>query len=203
MSESHGRSTTAEVDTPTASTDQLFEFAGSIALKEFPRLHGKAGITWGDFDDVQQQVLLRLAQRLPLKVRDGNWRAAVWQIVKQSFATEVRNRLAKKRNPYSVQSLNERVGPGGEVELGDLIGQARDRHETQSRDPFDIVDLGLDVEEFMKELSTDQRQLCEALQLDSVSELSRLLQRPRSTVNDEIRKLRRVFEDRRLQDYLL
>ena len=113
----------------------------------------------------------------------------------QCVASLMRDRFRLKRDARRARSLNKKIGRADGAELGDTLCC---RHGNDQK----IADLGMDIDETIAQLTRDQKQLCEVLGVTSVSELARRFEMPRTTLSDRVGKVRHVFEDRGMRDYL-
>jgi RNA polymerase sigma factor (sigma-70 family) len=186
------------------SAESLCELARPLIQAKARKLVGKAGITHSDREDIEQEAYLRLVQRLrsgpPISCHPM---VVILRVIDQSIANQLRDRTAKKRDPLSVRSLYGSPNDSkSRDELGDRVSNLDADRRRECRSQFEMADLGLDLEEVIAELSRDQQELCEALGIESVSELARRLETPRTTLNDKVRTVRRALEDRGLEDYL-
>lgn len=183
------------------SAEQLCDLARPLIQAKARRLAGRAGITPSDQDDIEQEIYLRIVQRVragyPMECHPL---AAIVCIVDQSIANQLRDRTAQKRDPGRVQKLHA----DADVDLGAQFSQLDldVQRQRSTRDPTERADLGIDLAEVLDELTQDQRELCEALGIESFAELARRLKRPRTTLQDIVRKVRRQFEDAGLKAYV-
>ena len=184
----------------------LCDLARPLIRHKIRRLEGMVGITQSDLEDVEHNVYVRLLERLEQlapRISDLNIRIAT--IVKQSISNELRYRRARKRDCNRVVSLNAHVmGVEGPVELGETVTQREldARLGRCSRSAEELVEMGMDIETVLEEMSQDLQDLAEALGVDSVSEIARRLGTPRTTLQDRVRDLRERFEDAQLREYL-
>ena len=71
------------------------------------------------------------------------------------------------------------------------------------RDPSDSLDLQIDLENAKRHLNLRQQKICNLLQHDhSITDISKILATPRSTIYDEIKCIGRIFENAGLAEYL-
>ena len=70
------------------------------------------------------------------------------------------------------------------------------------RPAAELQDLSIDLGRVIASLPPELRTLCERLQTESVTEISRDTGIPRGTIYESIKKLRAIFEDAGLRDYL-
>ena len=71
-----------------------------------------------------------------------------------------------------------------------------------SRTADELRALTIDVRKAMEQLPPELRRLCRRLETETVTEISRDTGIPRGTIYESIKKLRAIFEDAGLRDYL-
>jgi predicted DNA-binding protein YlxM (UPF0122 family) len=72
------------------------------------------------------------------------------------------------------------------------------------RDSSISIDLRIDLENAKRSLNSKQQEICDLLQKNnSISDISKILATPRSTVYDEIRRISKIFEKVGLREYLV
>jgi len=184
-------------------------YARDVIRHKARQLIGKYGFTRDDYDDLQQEMMLDLLRRLgkydPSKAGLSTF---VARIVDRKVSTLIRHQRQEKRDyRRQVCSLDAKVE--------DQDGQARGLDEVLSQDAFDDevarhdrpgaerLDLRLDLTLALDELPDDLRQLALRLQTRTVAEIARELGVPRSTLYEKgIARLRKIFEDKGLREYL-
>jgi RNA polymerase sigma-70 factor (ECF subfamily) len=184
-------------------------YARDVIRHKARQLIGKYGFTRDDYDDLQQEMMLDLLRRLgkydPSKAGLSTF---VARIVDRKVSTLIRHQRQEKRDyRRPICSLDAQVE--------DQDGQARGLDEVLSQDAFDDavarhdrpqaerLDLRLDLSLVLDELPDDLRQLALRLQTRTVAEIARELGVPRSTLYEKgIARLRKIFEDKGLREYL-
>ena len=184
-------------------------YARDVIRHKARQLIGKYGFTRDDYDDLQQEMMLDLLRRLgkydPSKAGLSTF---VARIVDRKVSTLIRHQRQEKRDyRRQVCSLDAQVE--------DQDGQARGLDEVLSQDAYDEevarhdrpegerLDLRLDLSLALDELPDDLRQLALRLQTRTVTEIARELGVPRSTLYEKgIARLRKIFEDKGLREYL-
>jgi len=182
-------------------------FTRGIIWRKIKQLVGRAGFARQDGDDLQQDLILRVLQSLPSFDSDqGHRNKFITAVVERYVATILRNKKAEKRDHRRISSLNVKVtiGEGEVTELAQTIGQReldarRGRHP---RSDEDLVQLALDMAEVIARLPTDLRELAERMKTESVAEIARAMDIPRTTLHDSVHRLRQRFENTGLKDYL-
>jgi DNA-directed RNA polymerase specialized sigma24 family protein len=188
------------------SAEVLCDIARPLIRNKARRLLWRPTFRLDDLEDIEHEVIVRLLQRFErARRRDLPVLAFIGQVVDQSIANQIRSRIARKRDSLGMQSLSAPSGdPDGPGELGDVVDQShldatRGQHP---RDAFDLTDLGLDLEQTLAQLATEQQQLCEALGVDSISALAGRWNVSRRTLRDRVRAVRQRMEEAGLRDYL-
>lgn len=188
------------------SAKTLCDIARPLIQAKAKRLVGKQGFVPDDKDEIEQEAMVRLLDRFASeKARGLPVLAFIQRVVNQSISNQVRAKIAKQRDRQLVRSLH---GPSSDSPDSTQLVQSISESSLKahlgrlSREAEELVDLGIDIEEALAECSREQRELCEALQIDSISELSRRLQVPRTTLNEKVHKLRGAFERRGLKEYV-
>jgi RNA polymerase sigma factor (sigma-70 family) len=158
---------------------------------------GRAALQESDAEELEQELLLRFLQSAKeFDPKKGNWRGFTTTIIRRAAAKMMRHRMAAKRNPYRVRSLNAAIDPREEAqELSETISQKELDARVGRCRPSDqqLAELGQDIASVMRELSDEQRLLCELLKTCSVTEAARRLKIPRTTAHEQIRKIREHF----------
>jgi RNA polymerase sigma factor (sigma-70 family) len=147
-----------------------------------------------DFDDLLQECLFHWY------LHRGSYQEGKGASIKTYMATVLKNQLQlilreqqadKRRAIHEAISLEEPVGEG-ETTLADLIAD---------QSPADDS-IRLDVEAIVRTLTPLQREVCNLLAQEySVKRVAELLGKPRSTIRDEIKRIREIFSQRGLKDY--
>jgi RNA polymerase sigma factor (sigma-70 family) len=150
------------------------------------RLVGQYGLRPQDRPDIEQDLAVRIADRLRLyDPTRGTLETFVAMVIEQAAGNLVRERRAGKRTPPARSAVPTEDVP-------DPIGDEDIRH-------FDLV---RDVAAVLAELPADQIGLAQALMEASVSEVSRRLGIRRTTLHGRLKGLRAAFERRSLGDYV-
>lgn len=184
---------------PVLHDDSLVfdRFAQGIIRRKVWLLVGRAGFTPQDRQDLEQELLLRLLQSLdhfdPAK---GHLHAFLTTVIERAVAMILRERLAKKRDDRSVRSLDQ-----VREKAGDSTAPADPHHGWQ-----EPIDLAMDLAEELARLPEDLHDLRPLAELlltgQSLAQAARDLGTPRSTLQRQVQRLRRYFEDTGLRIYL-
>ena len=184
-------------------------YAREVIRHKARQLIGKYGYTRDDYEDLQQEMTLDLLCRLgKYDPEKAGLTTFVARVVDRRISTLIRHQKQEKRDyRQQVCSLDVPVENG--------TGEAFDMDEILSQDDFDQQvgrhdfpqcersDLKIDLAQAMAELPEDLRQLAVRLQTKTVAEIARELGVPRTRLYDKgITRLRKLFEDKGLREYL-
>ncbi len=188
--------------------DGIDPYAVRLIKYKARRLIGQAGFTASDRDDLEQELILDLLRRLPkYNPRRAQLNTFIARVVGHKIATLIEAKKAGirdyRRCPFS---LNDRFEDedGRSVERVDTFDQEDYllRTGAQSRPSDELSALTIDVAAVLETLPPELRELCRRLKAESVTEISRDTGIPRGTIYESIKKLREIFEDAGLKDYL-
>ena len=188
--------------------DGIDAYAVQLIKYKARQLVGKAGFTWADRDDLEQELTLDLLRRLPKYNPERAQRNTfIARVVEHKIASLIDAQKAGIRDyRRCCCSLNDpfEEDDGYLVERLDRLDQEAYllRTGAQARPAEERAALALDVATVLEQLPPELRQLCQRLQAETVSEIARDLGVPRGTLYDSIKKLRKIFEDAGLKDYL-
>lgn len=164
-------------------------FARSIIRRKARLIARCDGFTAQDLRDIEQELRLRLLQGLPqFDPTLSHINVFVTTVIERSVAMLIRDRWAQKRDS------------------SDKVPQDSPLAATELPDS----DSGLDIEEFDRDhdlaqvlatLPVDLRDLAELLKVKTVSQAARDQNVPRTTVQREVNRLRKRFEDAGLRIY--
>jgi len=171
-------------------------------------LMGTVGFTYSDRDDLEQELLIDLLRRLPrFDPERAQFMTFVVRVVDNKIASIIEDRT---RPGHDIRlreySLNERmrdaegliIERGDEIDLDDYL----QRTGWQSRPLHELLNLKADVERVLPGLPPDLRELCDRLQSQNVTSISAETGVPRYRIYAAIIRLRRIFEDAGLRDYI-
>lgn len=165
------------------------EFIRVVAHRAVSDLRRRGLVRRDEHEDCASALILEVIRVWSSYDPDrGAPEAFVNQVVATRTSSLLRRRAAKKRrlNPGSLDGAAERVADG-----------ATDGLSRES-----ACDLRRDLDAVLSRLTPRQRDICDQLLRESVSPAARELGLPRSTVRDEIARIRVVFEEAGLGDYL-
>jgi RNA polymerase sigma-70 factor (ECF subfamily) len=183
-------------------------YAVRIIKYKARQLVGRVGFTESDRQDLEQEMVFDLLRRLPkFKPERAQRNTFIARVVEHKVATIIEAQKAGMRDYRLCPcSLNDRFenDEGGSVERIDTINQDDylQRTGNLSRPISDLRGLSIDVRSTVEKLPPELRDLCKRLQTESVTDISRDTGIPRGTIYESINKLRTLFEDAGLKDYL-
>jgi RNA polymerase sigma factor (sigma-70 family) len=151
-----------------------------------------------DLDDLVQESLIQwyLARHTYQESRGASRRTYMAKVVRRRLHNILEGQLAEKRRTDRLITSLEATVSGDEATLADIIPIAEESTEA-------IISLRLDLEHAIARLTLLQKTLCALLwQGYGVKEISTALDRPRSTIYDEIKRIRGTFIDAGLDEYL-
>ncbi len=150
-----------------------------------------------DIDDLVQECLIRwhLARHTYHPEKAASRQTHMAQVVRHRLQDILDEQLAEKRKADRLAtSLDQPVSEEG-MTLKDVIPSTRSVEADLS--------LCLDLEQAMARLTTFQRRLCVLLREGyNVTEISAILHKSRPTIYDEIARLRKIFADGGLDEYI-
>lgn len=172
------------------------------------RLVGVAGFTENDTKDIEQELSLDLLQRLPkfdLSKSSPNTFAA--RIIRNKATKLIRDRVREKRDyRREYYSLNDPIedADGEAIDRAYSMdyAEAKIRRGNRRRSHQERIQLRLDVSLIISQLPDSLQQIAQLLRTKTVTEAAKTLGMPRSTLCDQISRLRIIFEDKGLHEYL-
>jgi RNA polymerase sigma factor (sigma-70 family) len=189
---------------PSVPHDDIDNSTRACVRRKVARIIGRAGLAPQDRDDLEQELIAKVLERLgppdPCRRRDS----LVATVVERLAANLLRERRARKRRAH-VRSLNSHVPTAdGPAELAAVVGApAYDaRRGRRPRSEEELARLAADVDAVLASLPDDLRELAERLKSQPVAEAARAKDVPRTTLYEQVRRLRRRFERAGLRDYL-
>ena len=190
------------------SDDGIDPYAAGLIRFKARQLVGKAGFTASDREDIEQELTLDLLRRL-LKYdpKRAQLNTFIARVVEHRIASLIEAQKAGIRDYRRCRcSLNEcfEDADGRSVERVDTFDQEDYllRTSGQSRPSEELSALAIDVAAVIEGLPHELRNLCRRLKAETVTEISRDTGVPRGTIYESIKKLREIFEDAGLKDYL-
>jgi RNA polymerase sigma factor (sigma-70 family) len=201
---------TATLPSPAALTiskERLFEpdgLADQIVRRRAKRLVGHRGFRWDDLDDLQQELRLALLQRWD-RFDGRNPGGFIYHVVRNRAVELLRmGRKGFYDGLPNERSLDDEIdGPeGGRIPLVELLRLEDDlRRAFPGISDEERTDLRVDLQTVIDHLPEPQRQMCEALKTQSITEYSRSIGKPTGTVQKRVVKIREDFENAGLRAY--
>ncbi len=190
------------------SDDGIDPYAAGLIKYKARKLVGKAGFTASDREDIEQELRLDLLRRLPkYNPKRAQRNTFIARVVEHRVASLIEAQKAGIRDYRRCRcSLNEcfEDADGRSVERVDTFDQEDYllRTGAQSRPSEELSALAIDVAAVLETLPPELRELCRRLKAETVTEISRDTGVPRGTIYESIKKLREIFKDAGLRNYL-
>lgn len=184
------------------------DYAVQLIKYKARQLVGRVGFTESDREDLEQEMVLDLLRRLPkFDPKRAGRNTFIARIVEHKVATIIEAQKAGMRDYRLCScSLNDRLEDeeGRSIERMETIDQEDYLRRTGklSRPMSELRHLSIDLRSAVQTLPPELRELCKRLQTESVTDISRDTGIPRGTIYESIKKLRAIFEDAGLKDYL-
>lgn len=182
-------------------------FTRGFVRKAARQLAGKHGFRETDRGEIEQRLYLKLAARMDqADPDDPKWKAFVAKTVRRHVASMIRDNRAEKRDHRRTCSIHVIVGieDDGPVTLAETLSECecKSRRGWAFRSSEELADLAMDLAACIDELPDPRhREFCERLKHASISQVARDMGIPRTTLNTWLRKLRKRFQDRGLEEY--
>ena len=158
--------------------DGIDPYAVQLIKYKARQLVGQAGFTASDRDDLEQELILDLLRRLPK-----------YNPERARRNTFIAGGRAQDRHPHrGAEGRHPGLPALPMFPQRPLRGRGRP--------------LALDLAVVLERLPPELRELCRRFKAESVTEISRDTGVPRGTIYESIKKLREIFEDAGLKDYL-
>ncbi len=171
------------------------EYARKCITNKARQLIGKYGFTESDREDIEQELVVDLLQRLPkFDPSRAKRNTFIVRLIEHKVADIIEYRKAAKRD-----YRKRRNGVDLDLIDGD---DYRVRMGRTSRSALELVDLVADLEAAEKKLPENLREFSDRLRTETILEISHATGIPRTTLYESIEKLRRHFEQAGLRDYL-
>ena len=183
-------------------------FVRSVINRQVGKLIAKSDFTHQDRSDLVQEVFVRATKSLRLYDPSvGHLYPYVCTVVQRHLANVVRDRSVVKRKTTGRVSLSKTVrgDDGGQVEMSQALhDQDQDRRLGRERrlGEQELNDLRMDLAAFMSKLPDKFQDLLRRRQTQSITEISRDIGIPRTTLNDWMLQIRKLFEEAGFERYL-
>lgn len=159
-----------------------------------------------DFDDLLQECLTHwfFAKDDYDPAREASQKTFMGRIIRNKLTDLVRQRESDKRKvAHLTVSLDKPLGENEDSPT--LIDKIENGTVTDaSPNPFLEIQLKIDLSKALQKLTPQQKELCRLLGEKglTVKEVSQYLKTPRSTLYDELKRIRTIFMKEGLEDYL-
>ena len=188
--------------------DGIDAFAITLIKYKAKQLVGRAGFTTSDRDDLEQDLVLDLLHQFPkYDPKRAQRNTFITKVVEHRITTLIEAQKTGIRDYRRCPcSLNDRFEDedGRTVERMDMLDQEDYllRTDAQSRPWEELSALAIDMAAVLDGLPPELRELCRRIETETVTEISRDTGVPSGSLYESIRKLRVIFEDAGLKDYL-
>jgi RNA polymerase sigma factor (sigma-70 family) len=183
-------------------------FVRSVINRQVGKLIAKSDFTHQDRSDLVQEVYVRATKSLQLyDPAVGHLYPYVCTVVQRHLANVVRDRSVVKRATVGRVSLSKTVrsDDGGQIEMSQTLHEKdQDRRLGRSRrlGEEELNGLRMDLATFMAKLPEKFQDVLRRRQTHSMTEISRDLGIPRTTLNDWMLQIRKLFEEAGFERYL-
>ncbi|MBU1319362.1 MAG: sigma-70 family RNA polymerase sigma factor [candidate division Zixibacteria bacterium] len=184
------------------------EYATQLVEYKVGELIGRYGFTESDRDDLVQELKLDLLRRLP-KFNPARAQRSTFidRVVNHAIATIIKARTAGLRDYRLCRcSLDDLLedDEGCSVKRMETFDceDCQLRTGKLSRPVVEMLELSICVQQAMEQLPPDLRELCQRLMNYTVTRISCETGIPRGTIYDLIKKIRTVFKEAGLGDYV-
>jgi len=185
------------------------DFAMDMVSTKATQLVGKAGFTSDDVEDIKQEMILDLQERLrkydPSK---SDYKLFVTCVVDRKGRNLIRHcKTGIRDHRREGCSLNDEINVGEDEPVQRLTTISQDDHDIRlgkyRRPAEERTHLHMDMETALADLSPELRQAALMLQTMSVSKVACELGIPRRTFRDKyLAQLREAFKAKGLDQYL-
>jgi RNA polymerase sigma-70 factor (ECF subfamily) len=191
-----------------SSRKELDAEAFQIIRRKALQLIGRAGVSTDDREDIEGDLTLHVLEQLakfdPTRGRLG---AFVTRVVEHK-AEDILDARCTARRDYrlDVCSLSDTVqsANGEEVSIEDIAHEdaVRSQHSVGELSLEEQVARKVDLERLLAHLPAEQQDLCRRLMSATISEVAAALGVPRTTLYGPLARLRAIFEEAGLREYL-
>ena len=183
-------------------------FVRSVINRQVGKLIAKSDFSHQDRGDLVQEVYARATKSLQLYDPSvGHLYPYVCTVVQRHLANVVRDRSVVKRATVGRVSLSNTIrgDDGAQIEMSQTLhDKDQDRRLGRSRrlGEEELNDLRMDLATFMTKLPEKFQDVLRRRQTHSMTEISRDLGIPRTTLNDWMLLIRKLFEEAGFERYL-
>ena len=191
-----------ESGTWPASEDK---YTAAIIRRKARQLVSRTEMSASDQEDIEQELAIHLWLKAPAyDPQRGPWLAFATTLVSHEATKLLQKHRAKKRSNGSVTSLNNDATNGkstGQLYPDSAQGgvDARTGHVRISGQA--LAELAIDIEVLTKSLSAEMQLMLKLRSIKPMTEVSREMGIPRSTLNARMKQIRSRFESAGLKKY--
>jgi RNA polymerase sigma-70 factor (ECF subfamily) len=188
--------------------DEILQYTIRRIRFKASRMVGKYGFTEDDFDDLRQELMQDVLERLPKFDSDrANIKIFISAVIDNRLASLIKSEGAQCRDYHCVERSLDEPAPGEDAEwttFGESISEeeARSHLGRAGRNDHERADLAIDVTMVLSQLDEADRQLCIELQVKSPLDISREKGVRRSGIYERIAEIRKKFVQAGLRCYL-
>ena len=167
--------------------------------------HSMASLKNEDLEDLLQECLLQwyISKEKYNPERGASIKTYMARVVRNKLIDLVRERESDKRKiSHTAVSLDKPLSEGDSRTLRDELRE--DDSQDLSRDSLSNHEISIDLRKAFGRLNPKQRKLCYLLGQKGITlkEASELLKTPRTTIYDEIKRIRAIFMKEGLNEYV-
>lgn len=169
-------------------------------------LIGKAGFTKDDLEDIQQEIILDILQRLPgYDPAKSSRRTFINDIADNKIARLIEERNADKRDyhstPESLDAVNDDGDRTWESRINSVTNEDFPWNVWSGLSDFDRLELREDIIPVLKKLPPKLQDICIRLMQNSICGVSIETGIPKTTLLDHMKKIRKHFEKSGLKNF--
>ncbi|MBF0453675.1 MAG: sigma-70 family RNA polymerase sigma factor [Magnetococcales bacterium] len=152
-----------------------------------------------DLEDLEQELMLDLHRRVPkFNPKKAGLHTFISRVLAHCAATLIQKATSSKRGGgREIISLNSNIAnnhEGFQLELLDTVSSEQDLWTDTEPSTNDLFEIRMDMQRVLNELATPLKQLAVRLLNETVTEISREMGTPRSTLYDAIGRIRSLFQ---------
>lgn len=161
-----------------------------------------------EFNDLLQEVFIHwyLNKDKYNSNRDASEKTFMAKVVENKLTDILREiKTDKRTSNYQTISLDQPLEDDESCStLSDVINEGDILSRSNTLSPFLKILLKIDLSRAFLKLNSRQKKICNLIISEdlNISELSLYLNTPRTTIFDEIKRIRKIFEKEQLKDYL-
>ena len=189
------------------SLDGIPQYAMKRTHFKAKQIIGNHGFTNDDYDDIKQELLADLLQRLPKFNGDrANIKTFISRLIDNRLATLIQHRHAacrdSRRNQCSLADwVRDEFGAWARREAVTEEDRGRVHLGQAGRNFLNQLSLALDLADVVDSLPNELRDLCVRLRSQSVTEIARETGLSRARLRNRIRQIRARFIETGIDRY--